>query len=339
MLKSCQSHIHPLLKLCEWLLIAVCSMGIMFAIWRILPINHASTGALIAFQGLQAIGLFILPSLAAAYLWSDKPLEWLHLRATATQQSSINSKQSKCSRLDGQLVLLSIGIVVCAIPLINCMVAWNSQLRLPESMSGIEQLMQEMERQAEQILQGFMTYKNGAWQILLLNLFVMAVLPGIGEELTFRGVVQGLIVGNHSHQQSAFTNRQSTVTGRQRLAVWVTAIVFSFVHFQFYGFVPRMFIGALLGYALIWSGRIGYSMIMHITNNALSVLVFYFGTYVWHIPQSEIDAIGTAGTWWLMLVCIPVMIGLIYLYRRRAQTLISPIRPIKLAELDGLQQL
>ena len=332
MLKSCQSHLHPLLKFCEWLLNALFSMGIKFAIWRILPINHASTGSLIVFQGLQAIGLFILPSLAAAYLWSDKPLEWLHLRDVTTQQSAINGQPSTISkqqstfcRLDARLVLLSIGIVVSAIPLINCMVAWNSQLRLPKSMSGIEQLMQEMERQAEQLLQGFMTYKNGAWQILLLNLFVMAVLPGIGEELTFRGVLQGLLVGNQpsviSNQQSGISNKPSVVSRRQHLAVWVTAIVFSFVHFQFYGFVPRLFIGALLGYVLIWSGRIGYSMIMHITNNALSVLVFYFGTYVWNISQSEIDAIGTAGTWWLTLVCTPLMIGLIYLYRRRARTI------------------
>lgn len=203
--------------------------------------------------------------------------------------------------------MLSIGIMLTALPLINLLVSWNEQIRLPESLSGLEQLMQQMEAQADQLLQNFLTYQNGAWWVLLLNLLVLAVLPAIGEELTFRGVLQQLLV-----------SRKSKVESREHVAVWVTAFIFSFIHFQFYGFIPRLLLGALLGYALLWSGNIRYSMIMHATNNALSVLLFYLGTYVWDMTQAQLDALGTEHTWWLTLVCTPLMLAQVYAFRKGA---------------------
>lgn len=287
MLKARHKDLHPLLKIAEWLLVMILCLMAVFAVWRVLPINHASTGALLLFQGLQAFGVFIIPAICMRYLWGIQPAAISH------QQSVVSHQRS------GLLALLGVGIMVTAIPLINSMVAWNESIRLPESLRGLEQWIQQTEAQAEQLLQGFLTYKNGAWQVLLLNLLVLAILPGIGEELAFRGVLQSL-----------FRNRH--------VAVWVTAFVFSFVHFQFYGFIPRLLLGALFGYVLLWSGRLGLCMLMHATNNALSVLVFYIGTYRWHLSQPEIDAIGTQHTWWLTLVCTPVLLLLIYLFRRIA---------------------
>lgn len=287
MLRARHKDLHPLLKVAEWLLLMLVCTAAVFAVWNILPISHSSTGALLLFQALQAIGLFIVPALAVAYLWG--------LSAISCQPSAIRSR-----KLDAGLVLLSIGIMTTAIPLINCLVDWNRQLTLPAGWNGLEQMMQQMEDQAERLLQGFLTYRNGAWWMLLLNLLVLAVLPAIGEELTFRGVLQSL-----------FTNRH--------VAVWVTAFVFSFIHLQFYGFVARMLLGALLGYALVWSGRIGYSMIMHATNNALSVIIFYLGTYVWHLSPTELDALGTEQTWWLTLICTPVMVVLIVFFYKRTR--------------------
>jgi membrane protease YdiL (CAAX protease family) len=208
--------------------------------------------------------------------------------------------------------------MLTALPLINLLVSWNEQIRLPESLSGLEQLMQQMEAQADQLLQNFLTYQNGAWWVLLLNLLVLAVLPAIGEELTFRGVLQQLLVSRKSktpHCAHCLWGPR-TVDSREHVAVWVTAFIFSFIHFQFYGFIPRLLLGALLGYVLLWSGNIRYSMIMHGTNNALSVLLFYLGTYVWGMTQAQLDALGTEHTWWLTLVCTPLMILQIYAFRK-----------------------
>ena len=172
--------------------------------------------------------------------------------------------------------------------------------------------MQQLEAQANALLQQFLTYGNGAWWVLLINLLVLAILPAIGEELTFRGVLQQLLYG----QLSTLNVQRSTLNNH--LAVWVTAFIFSFIHFQFYGFIPRLLLGALLGYALLWSGNIRYSMIMHATNNALSVLLFYLGTYVWGMTQAQLDALGTEHTWWLTLVCTPLMLAQVYAFRKGA---------------------
>lgn len=296
---------RTLARVSQWLLFMLMSMMLLMIVWRWLPIDHNSMAALLCFQAVQAIAVFIVPSLMLPHFWGEDPLLWLHLTRTHdTPAHALPNTITSGSRwqLDGQLVLLSIGVILCAIPLINCLVAGNRLIRLPESMSAVEQTLQWLEEQAEAMLQGFMTYRNGAWWVLLVNLFVLAILPAVGEELTFRGVLQSFFRNKH-------------------VAVWVTAFIFSFAHFQFYGFIPRMLIGALLGYALVWSNRIGYSMIMHATNNALSVLVFYLGTYVWHISQAEIDALGTEQTWWLTLVCTPLMAYLLFCFYRRAKSI------------------
>ena len=350
MLKARHKDLHPLLKAAEWLLIMAVSTAVVFVLWQVLPINHASTGALLLFQALQAIGLFIVPPFVVAYLWSDWPLEWL--RIVDSRKSIVESRKSKVeSRKTARQVMLSIGIMLTALPLINLLVSWNEQIRLPESLSGLEQLMQQMEAQADQLLQQFLTYGNGAWWVLLINLLVLAILPAIGEELTFRGVLQRLLsVRQQDRTDCALRNKSDLClrsphqniatqvlsgtpispsekgpgdvsqlsTLNSQLSVWVTAFIFSFIHFQFYGFIPRLLLGALLGYALLWSGNIRYSMIMHGTNNALSVLLFYLGTYVWDMSQEQIDALGTEHTWWLTLVCTPLMLAQVYAFRKGA---------------------
>ncbi len=302
MLRARHKDLHPLLKIAEWLLISAVCTALLFAVWYLLPLNRASVGSLLLLQALQAIALFIIPPFIVAYLWSEQPLHWLHIK----QLSDISSQQS-----DWRLVLLSIGIILTAVPLINCLVSWNLSIRLPESLSALEQLMRQMEEQADQLLQHFLTYNSGAWWVLLLNLLILAILPAIGEELSFRGVLQNLLSPQSSHL-SPFNIH---------LSIWTTAFIFSFVHFQFYGFIPRFLLGAILGYALLWSGRIRFSMIMHATNNALSVLLFYLGTYVWHLASAELDALGTQHTRWLTALCTPLMLILLYLFHRRCSNL------------------
>ena len=97
MLKARHKDLHPLLKAAEWLLIMVVCMAAVFALWQVLPVNHASTGALLLFQALQAIGLFIVPPFVVAYLWSDWPLEWLHI--VDSRKSIVESRKLKDKRL------------------------------------------------------------------------------------------------------------------------------------------------------------------------------------------------------------------------------------------------
>ncbi len=89
---------------------------------------------------------------------------------------------------------------------------------------------------------------------------VIAVVAGLAEELIFRGCLQQIM------QQ---------IVKNKHIAVWVTAFIFSAIHFQFYGFLPRMLLGALLGYLFLWSGNIWVPIIVHTANNVIGVITAY----------------------------------------------------------------
>ena len=91
-------------------------------------------------------------------------------------------------------------------------------------------------------------------------LVAVAIVPAIGEELLFRGLIQKYF-------------RQ--IFGNPHAAIWVTAILFSAFHLQFYGFLPRMLLGAFFGYLFYFSRNLGYAIIAHFINNGFTVTLLY----------------------------------------------------------------
>ena len=104
---------------------------------------------------------------------------------------------------------------------------------------GIEKWMKDAEESAAEITKAFLDVKTIPG--LVFNVFMIAFLPAVGEELLFRGIIQRI-----------FTD----MTKSHHWGIWISAILFSAMHFQFYGFVPRVLLGALFGYLLVWSGSI-----------------------------------------------------------------------------------
>jgi membrane protease YdiL (CAAX protease family) len=102
--------------------------------------------------------------------------------------------------------------------------------------------------------------KVSTWGGLMANMFVIAILPAIGEELAFRGVLQRIFFG---------------WSRNRHVAIMVTAAIFSLMHFQFYGFVPRFLMGVAMGYMLDWSGSIWVPVLAHFFNNGTSVLLSF----------------------------------------------------------------
>src|SRR5690606_12250217 len=125
-------------------------------------------------------------------------------------------------------------------------------------LSGMEEWMKNAEEQAEVLTEAFLKVDTTAG--LMFNLFMIAVLPAIGEELLFRGVIQRI-----------FTNW----TRNHHWGIWISAILFSALHIQFYGFVPRMLLGVMFGYLLVWSGTIWLPILAHFCNNAFAVTAMY----------------------------------------------------------------
>ena len=208
-----------------------------------------STGLLLATHGLQAditqdanlmrliqfisaICTFLLPSIAMAWICSDNPRHYLSVKKIT----------------DGRIWILTLVCVFLFSPVINLLGLLNKQMELPAFMAPIEEWMRAQETLAEQ-LTTILLSSDSVW--------VIAVTAGITEEFLFRGALQRVI--------GKWTSNPHTI-------IWVAAILFSAFHLQFYGFLPRMILGAYFGYLLYWSKSIWIPVFAHFVNNAFAVI-------------------------------------------------------------------
>ncbi len=235
--------------------------------------------ALRVMQTLQAIGMLILPALL--YLW------------ISTSWDGVKALFNFPKR---QPVMIGLAIFMVAFPFINYLAQWNSGLDLP---TDIGEWMRSKEQQAGVITAMFLDMPHIGH--LLFNIFMIALLPAIGEELIFRGIIQR---GLHRF------------SGNAHVAIWLAAVIFSAIHFQFLGFVPRMLMGAALGYLFFWSGNLWYPIIAHFTNNALAVILAY------GIQHGSINAeIETAGIGDIKMAAFSLVfcMMLLYLFKQHQQ--------------------
>ncbi len=193
-------------------------------------------------QGISAIITFIIPAFLFAYFSSENKFSYLKTNKSFSTAS-------------GVAVLL---LVFTAMPIINWMGELNSHLTLPAFLSEVEEWMKTSEDSLKKLTEEFL--KMDTVGDLLINIIVIALLAAVGEELLFRGAMQNVFL---------------EWTRNSHVAVWITAILFSALHAQFYGFLPRMMLGVVLGYLYIWSGSLWLPILLHFLNNGLSVLFSY----------------------------------------------------------------
>jgi membrane protease YdiL (CAAX protease family) len=192
-------------------------------------------------------------------------------------------------------LLAVIVLVLCFVPLIDLTNQWNNAISLPESLKWLEFWMKSMEEKAREMTQVLTTFSSLGR--LLVAFLVIAVLPGIAEELVFRGLLQ---------------NKLLSLTRNPHVAIWVSATVFSAIHFQFYGFLPRMLLGAVFGYLYFWSGNLWLPMLAHFVNNAFTLLM----VYLYQQKLSDYDAEGSMGATLPMVLSSVILTAgiLFYLY-------------------------
>ena len=283
-----QSHVA--VKVIQWLG-CILFLNILAAGNIFLFEQPLSVSSLKWIQFFQSAAMFLLPPLCMAYLWSNQPLEWLKLKG---------EKELKGERLKvkGERVW-AVVLMLVALPAINLLAHINEQIALPAFLEPLEAWMKTQEETAKNLTDQFMHVTTFGG--LIINLLLMAVLPAISEELTFRGVLMNL-----------FKVKGESVP---HLAIWCSAILFSAIHLQFYGFVPRMLMGALFGYMLVWTGSLWTPILMHFTNNAMAVILYFVSLRAgWDIEM--MDAIGTNDTLWLGVVSMVITIVGIYAFRR-----------------------
>ncbi len=178
------------------------------------------------------------------------------------------------------LSVLGILFLIAAYPIVNLSFLANEAIPLPA-------WAQSFESQAEDTLKAILQMDTPI--IFIINLLIIGILPGIGEELIFRGILQKQI---------------GAMLKRPELAIWITAFIFSAIHLQFEGFLPRMVLGAVLGYLYYWTGNLWVPIIAHAFNNGVQVLMIY----VTDIDLSTFDEQSSDQLkWWMVPLSLVVM--------------------------------
>jgi len=176
---------------------------------------------------------------------------------------------------------------------------WNEQIKLPDSLSSIENALQLMEAKMKVITEFLIEFDS--FGSFLVGIIVIAVIPAIGEELVFRGLIQ-----NHLFR----------ITRNIHVAIWIAAFIFSAIHMQFYGLFPRMMLGILFGYLYYFSGKLSYAMIAHFFNNGIAVVV----VYLHQLGKIEYDIDSTESIlWYQVLISALVLILLLFAFERNVK--------------------
>ncbi len=189
-----------------------------------------------------SIGIFLIPALLFPMALGEKTIHFLNLKKPAPYFSW----------------LIAIALMFAVIPAVSWLYQFNQGMRFPEAWKEFETQIKQMETQAGELTNLFLKANNMG--VLLLNLVVVAVIPAICEEFFFRGALQNFIRG-------CFNN--------EVVAIVFAALIFSGFHGQFYGFLPRLFLGIILGYLYASSGNIWVAVLAHFLNNAIAIIVAY----------------------------------------------------------------
>ena len=247
--------------------------------------NLYTAGALRYINCLTQIGIMGLTAFECAYLFNNK-------NAINYLQLNKGFSFSHC--------LLVVLIAVLSLPFLSYIIEWNEGIKLPQFMSSIEAWMQEKENDSEEITN--LMLAGNSIQIMLVNLAVMAIIPAICEEFLFRGLLV-----------TWFKNKIKNV----HIVVFLSAFIFSAIHLQFYGFVPRFLLGLYLGYLFVWTGSLWVCIMVHFINNAMAVIVSYLFNN--QLINTEYQQFGNVGNNYLLigLSLLFSAVCIYFLYRKR----------------------
>ncbi len=240
--------------------------------------NPANSSAVVVMQGISAVVGFLFPALLTAFLMNKQPMKLLGYKG------SINWKE----------VSVVIGIILAALFVSTALAYFNNEIPISTSWKiRFDKMEADYNKQLEAILQ-----LNNTSQYLIA-LFVMAFLPALCEETLFRGGLQNFL---------------SRSTHKPLLSIIGISFFFSILHFSFYGFLPRFFLGIVLGLIFHYSGKLWLSILAHFINNALGITMVY-AYKMQGKPVKEALSDNTEVSW-VGVLLLPVVIGLFLLFKK-----------------------
>ena len=209
---------------------------------------------------LQDLLIFIIPAIVVALVSTRLPAQLLAVNCRVSWRA---------------LLLAIIGLVV-SIPAMNFVITWNENIHLPTSLSNVESMLRELEANAQAVTDSLMS--GASIPSVIVSVLIVGVLAGFSEELFFRGSFQQLLCATRLNYHAA---------------VWIVAFIFSLVHFQFFGFVPRLILGAYFGYLLLWTRSLWIPICVHVFNNSVVVISTWLSVNNPSDSSLVVDTIGT----------------------------------------------
>lgn len=236
--------------------------------------------------------LLILQAMVASSAFIIAPLLYLRLFAQQSIHALFQWTQSYTKPL-----LTTLGLVATCMAVNTWVVQWNMAVKLPVWLNTFEIRAREMEAIYQKTTALLTTFSS--LQSLVIGVGVMGLIPAIGEELLFRGIIQ-----NNFYQ----------LTHNAHLAICSSALIFSMMHLQLYGLLPRFLLGALFGYIYWWTQDLRFPIVAHFFNNSLTLLMLFLhqqGVMKQHISHLKPPH-------WLFLVFFTVL-ATIFANRLRVQ--------------------
>ena len=207
-----------------------------------LPFTEDKRTSILLLQGLGALGGFIIAGILYLVIVERIQLSWI-----------FNFKNIKL-----WAVILSVIAVISFMFVNTIFIEWNMNMNFPAFLGGFEDWAREKEEELRLVTE-FLT-EFGSLNQFIIVFIVVAVIPAIGEELIFRGILQ---------------NKFHIYFKNIHVAIIFTSILFSGFHLQFFGFIPRLFLGILFGYIYYWSGNLWYPILGHFVNNGFTLILIY----------------------------------------------------------------
>lgn len=223
----------------------------------------------------QVIGL-LLPPLLYVMLVYEKPFNYLG-----------------CNELP-KWSLLGIVAMFTVLPFNAWVAKWNENIVFPESMAAWESKLKALHGTYETTSDLLMNGSN-----LVIGIVIFGLLAAISEEFLFRSVIQKALV-------KLFKNAH--------IGIIVTALVFSAFHTDFYGFFPRFILGLMLGYMFWMSGSIWASIIMHFTNNATIVMLYFLNKK--EVINIDVESVGSTNNAFFIVLSLVVTVTIFIVCNR-----------------------
>lgn len=244
------------------------------------PVDEGLRVPLLIVQATTSLGGFLI---APYFIWKA-------LRKKGVAFFQLNM-------LSAGIIFLVFAIVISFVVVDSIIIEWNQNIHFPDFLKSFEEWARAKEEQLADITKMLTNFSSPTE--FAIAFLVVAIFAGVCEEFFFRGIIQTEFLKG---------------TNNIHVAIWGSAFLFSAIHAQFFGFVPRMLLGGLFGYLYFWSGNLLVPMVAHIFNNGFSLVMIYL--YQLKIINTDFDS-PEAAPMSLIIPSLAIAIALLYFFKKK----------------------